>query len=253
MEHRAGSAYHCPHSNYCHHRTGRVLNSLKEEPHEADSSIVGVAHAILARWWVILLVLLATVGSTVFFTAHQTPRYRSAATLIVVVAPEVTQIGDISRALEGLERRTIVATFARLPETGEAQRAAASALRIPVSDLASYRVEGSVVPNTNILRISTEGPDRVVTSALANVLARITASEARAMYRVYTMRTLEEARTPMAPSYPNPSRNYVIAGLLGLSLGLVTALGISYISRFFERRRERTTKQKSGSPLDPLH
>ncbi|HEX5758951.1 MAG TPA: hypothetical protein VF121_07125 [Thermoanaerobaculia bacterium] len=171
-----------------------------------------------------MLGLAVALAAAAFYTARQEPVFRATTTLAVVPVSEVEGTEDILRSLDTLERRTVVATFAKVPGTAETRRAAARALALRERALRAYRLRGSVLPNTNIIQLQAEGPDARTAAALANAAAEATRREARSMYRIYTMRTLEEARPPGRPVYPTPRRNYVVAAVLGLFVGAIGAL-----------------------------
>jgi capsular polysaccharide biosynthesis protein len=194
------------------------------------------------RWWLVVGTVAVALASAAFFTARQDPVYQAATTLTVVPAPHISQTPDILRALETLERRTIVATVARLADAGHARRAAGRAVGLAEGDLARYRVSTTVLPGTNILRITVSGPHGDRASALANALVRATAAEAHAMYRVFEVRPLETAVPATHPTLPRPTRNYAVAVVLGLLLGAAAALAVD---------RLMSARARRASPLVP--
>ena len=185
----------------------------------------GYARALRAGWWIILLALAASLGAAALFTAREEPVYRASATVVVAPNESVEVVGDVLRSLETLERRSVIATFARIPGTAQARSAVAQRLGA-TGDLKGYRIEAAVLPNTNILKIDVEGPDAGTTAAAANAAADLIHDEVRSLYRIYTTRVLSPAAAPSRPVHPDPRRNYVVAGLLGLLAGLVAALAV---------------------------
>ena len=175
---------------------------------------------------VVLGALALTLLACAFFTSRQPKVYRASTTVVVTPNTDVEGMGDILRSLETLERRTVIATFARVPPAAETQAAAARLLGRPAADLSPYRVEASVLPNTNIMKIDVEGPDAAVASSVANAVAEATRDEVRRMYRIFTLRTLAAASPTPRPVRPDPRRNYVVAGILGLFLGVLAAVVI---------------------------
>ena len=119
----------------------------------------------------------------------------------------------------------MIATFARIPSTTQARAAVAQRLG-QTGRLDRYRIEAAVLPNTNILKIDVEGPEPGTTAAAANAAAELIHDEVRSLYRIYTTRVLSAAVPPSRPIHPDPKRNYVVAGLLGLLAGLVAALAV---------------------------
>jgi capsular polysaccharide biosynthesis protein len=187
--------------------------------HEIDSL------GALRRNWIVIIVLLAvTLIVTAIVTARQTPVYETAAQLVVAPSDATTDPADLVRALETLERRTVVATFARLAATDESRTAVAQSLKLDAKRARAFRTQGSVVPNTNIIRIDTRGPDPKLAAAIANATAARTATEAAALYRLYSLRFLARATAPGGPAYPDRRRNFLVGAAVGLFLGVATAL-----------------------------
>ena len=186
------------------------------------------AAALRARWWVVLLAVVVAVGVSAAATARQKPIYRASVTLVVAPTSSIESTGDILRSLETLERRSVIATFARIPGSPEARRMVAE--KLGMASLDGWRIEGSVLPNTNIIKIDAEGPEAARAADVANLSAEATRQEARALYRIFTMRTLAQAVPPSRPAHPDTRRNLLVAAALGLLLGLLGALGL-------ERRR----------------
>lgn len=185
-----------------------------------------------ARGWTAgLLVLAVSVGSSVFFTLRQRPLYRASASLVVAPTSAVRDTGDILRSLDTLERRSVIATFARLPGSPAVQQAAAQKLGLGTR-LSGCRVSALVLPNTNILRIDVEGSDPQRVAAAANAVALVMRDEVRSLYRVFTLRPLAEAAAPSEPFFPDPRRNVVVGAVLGLFLGALVALVVGRAGPF---------------------
>lgn len=186
----------------------------------------------LRRYWPLAAaVLAASLLVTAVVTALQTPRYESSAQLVVAPAPSATDTSDIVRALETLERRTVVATFARIPSSEEARRAVNNTLKLSSAEARKFRTRGSVVPNTNIIRIDAEGPDPEVAAAMANAAAELTARQAESLYRVYALRFLAHATPPRSPVHPDRQRNFLVGAALGVFFGVVAALAAERLRR----------------------
>lgn len=180
--------------------------------------------ALARRWWIVLATIVLAVAAAAWATSRQRPVYRASTTMAVIPNSEVSGTEEILRSLDTLERRTVVATFAKIPSAAETRGAAARRMGVEDRELRPYQIRASVLPNTNIIKVDVEGPDRRRAAALANAAAAVTRREARHMYRIYTMRTLEQAVPARRPIYPTPARNYLVAAILGLFLGAGAAL-----------------------------
>lgn len=190
--------------------------------------------ALTRRWWIVLLAVAIALAAAAWATSRQEPVYRASTTMAVIPNSQVAGTEDVLRSLDTLERRTVVATFARIPATAETREAAARQLGIDGRELRGYRLQASVLPNTNIIKLDVEGPDRQRVARVANTAAEVTRMEAGRMYRIYTMHTLEKATPARRPVSPDPARNLLVSGLLGLFLG---AGGAVLIERLGSARR----------------
>lgn len=189
-------------------------------------SQVDVGGALRRWWWVVLLLTGIGVGTAWVITSRQQPVYESSAQLIVAPSSATTETSDILRGLDTLERRTVIATFARIPATLEVREAIAEQLGINVREVRKFQVRGSVVPSTNIIRIEARGPEPEMAAMIANAAAEITADRARSLYRVFSMRHLARATPRRTPTFPDPQRNLLVGAAVGLFLGIAAALAI---------------------------
>ncbi|HUG06694.1 MAG TPA: Wzz/FepE/Etk N-terminal domain-containing protein [Candidatus Limnocylindria bacterium] len=180
--------------------------------------------ALRRWWWIVVFLVAAALALAALVTARQQPVFESSAMMVVGPSSETSDPAEVVRSLDTLERRTVVATFARIPSTLEMREAVAGALAVNPRQVRPYRISGSVVPSTNIIRIEVEGPDPVMAAQVANVAADLTARQARSLYRVYSMRMLSRATPRRQATYPDPQRNYVVGGAVGLFLGIAAAL-----------------------------
>lgn len=192
--------------------------------------------AVRRGWWLVPALALVCLGVAAGMTARQTPIYRASATLAVTPSYRVEGTSDILRALETLERRTVVATLAEIAAARRTLDSAAVFLGPPGEALCGgrgsscYRGRGSVVPQTNVVRVELLGPDPRGAAELANAVAAVTAERAHQMYPIFTLRPLAEARPPRHPIRPDLRRNLVVAGILGLFLGGVATLGLEALA-----------------------
>lgn len=186
---------------------------------------------LMRRWWVPALTLGAGIAAGWWWTAREPHIYRASAMLAVVPNSSIGD-ADVLRSLDSLERRTVLATFARLPATRETRTAVAERIQRRVAELARYELGASVLPNTNIIRIDVDGPDPQLAADMANVAGDIVGAEARSLYRIFTMRPIAAAETSKRPIHPDPRRNSLAAGLFGLFVGsaAVAAVGGSRTS-----------------------
>jgi capsular polysaccharide biosynthesis protein len=173
-------------------------------------------------WWVPVAMLGVSVAAGLWWTSLQPQVYRASAMLVVIPNSSVEGDADVLRSLDALERRTLLATFARLPGTPQARAAVAVAVQRDPRDVATYQIGASVLPNTNIIRIDVDGLDPELAAQMANAAGVVAATEARSLYRIYTMRQIAAAEAPReGPIHPDPRRNSLAAGVAGLFIGIL--------------------------------
>jgi uncharacterized protein involved in exopolysaccharide biosynthesis len=183
-------------------------------------------------WWIALLVAVTAVAVAWGLASRQRPVYRASASLVATPSTEVADAGEALDAIETLERRTIVATFAKIPSAPEIRDSAARRMGVEPREIRHYWIGASVLPNTNVIRVDVMGPDPERAAAVADAVAAATRSEARSLYGVFTLRRLARAEPPREPERPDPERSAVVGGVLGLFLGALAALALeAYRSR----------------------
>jgi hypothetical protein len=182
-------------------------------------------------WWLPLLVTAAAVLLAWTLAARERKVWQATASLAVIPAPSITDEGDVARALETLERRTLVATFSRIAETRETKVAAGREVGVDDAALRGYALDAQVVPSTNVIRVRVEGSDPARAAALANAAAGITATDAARLYRLFALQMVEAAVAPSRPVRPDVGRSVGVA----LFLGLVVGTGLAFAAAFARR------------------
>jgi capsular polysaccharide biosynthesis protein len=188
------------------------------------NATIDYAGALRRHVWLATTVAAVTLLTTVVVTSCQRRVYESGAQLVAAPAAQTTDTSDVIRSVETLERRTVVATFARIASTAEVREAALQRAQVPGAEAERYHVRGAVVPNTNILRVEASGPDPDRVAAVANAAAVATAQRAQTLYRVYSLQLLSRATPAAAPAYPDRRRNMLVGLTLAVFLGVLSAL-----------------------------
>lgn len=194
----------------------------------AEAVVRGAADEVvrsISRHWK-LVVLTAVAGALLawLIAATEPKRYRSEA--MAAVSPIVNQLSssEVLHGIDALERRVVVATVAALASSDSMRRRTIPARR------GHYGIDAAVLPSTNLIRITVEGPDPEQVASIANRIPPLLDQQTRAMYRVYTIDTISAAVVPEAPFLPRVER----AVMVGLVLGVLLGVAIAYL---IERRR----------------
>jgi len=185
------------------------------------------------RWWIATVIVVAALVTALILTSQQKALYRSSTTIAIAPAASISDLNEVVRSLDTLERRTIIATVARIAGTTDFRDQAAVAARVPVADARGAEISATVLPNTNLLRITVEGDDPQRVATLANAAAATLAETTAKMYRVYQLTVISRATPASQPFFPNPGRNYTVA----LVSGLVAAAGALFLLHWINTRQ----------------
>jgi uncharacterized protein involved in exopolysaccharide biosynthesis len=82
-------------------------------------------------WWLLLLTFLVSFGSTALFTFRRIVTYRAATTLVVGPNESITSSKEIVDTLDTLDRRSVIATFAKVPSSRTVRERAQAQLELP--------------------------------------------------------------------------------------------------------------------------
>jgi capsular polysaccharide biosynthesis protein len=183
-------------------------------------------------WWIVVLALVMTVGGTAYFTFTQSPVYQAVATLVVGPKAEVFDPRTSVELLNNLDRRGIVATFARILSSRIVREHAEAQVGLTGGDTRPYQTNVRVLPDTNVLQVSVEGLDPARAQRLANAIANEASSRVREYYEVYQLKVLDPATRPTLPVAPEKERNLGIAVVFGLMLGVMLAFLAEYVRQW---------------------
>ena len=217
------------------------------EPEQDNLDLKKYLEILIRWWWVLLIVPPITIGLAYFQANNQIPMYR-AATEIMVLQARSGLIGPANSSTnEGL-----ASTYSRIGNTRD--------LRSRVQEELSLARPPNAKASGNgpIIRISVEDPAPVVARDVANKLAELlildiqsnqllqiarlealAGSQGIGVSReilqaqlgiIDSLRIIEEASTPGAPFSPQPMRNILFGGLLGLVLGGVMIFLLEYFN-----------------------
>lgn len=189
---------------------------------------VSIGRALRGGWWIVAACLVVALATAAILTERTPLTYRATTTLVVAPAGSVEETDEVLRSLETLERRTILATFARIPSTRGMKTRVAARTDLAAGSLRDYRLRASVVPYTNAIEIEATGPDPERARAVAMAAAEVTKVEAGAMYPIFELRDFEAADAENDPVHPDPGRNLAVAAIVGLFVGVAGAVTVDY-------------------------
>lgn len=193
----------------------------------------GVAH----YWWVIVIAVVFAMGSTAFFARNQPPVFRADATLVLAPIDGLGTTRDVVDSLNTLDRRSVVATLATVPASRTVRQRARTELRLTGEQIRNYDVKTAVVPDTNVIEVTVEGPNPKLVAALAYAIAQQSIASTPQYYNIYALKALDWPTVPSQDVGPSLGRKMIAGTLFGLFVGFAMALFLSYV--FAERLGSR--------------
>lgn len=201
-------------------------------------------HLVRRAWLVVLFGLLAALAA---YTVSRNPPtvYRSTLTFVLQPAPDL-ETGEIPDAVRGIAqesghlRNTVAAIVGTRAFLDRAGLESVGRELVP-----EYGIVASVNPDTDILVLSLEGPDRGVLQRVGPTLAEQAAGWVESVYRVYRL-TLFDTVTPGDPLPAQTGRNIALAGVLGILLGF----GLAYAERHMRLGIGAPTERRRGQAVE---
>lgn len=180
-------------------------------------------------WWIFVIVLVSVLGCTAYFTSIQTPLYSATTSFVVWPGKNLTDSDEFLRSLNTLERRSFIATYAKILSSNTIQEQAFSKSGLPSSDYLSYSFKSSVLPDTNIIRITVLGPDPVHARDLANAIFEEGDEYVSDNYGLFRLKLLDRATVATHSEGPSIKRNLGIAFVIGSLLALGSMIVFDFL------------------------
>lgn len=213
---------------------------------------------ILKRgWWVIVAMMLVISGIGVFYSYSQTPIYESTANFVVNPTLKVNETGDLLYSLDTLASRTTLATtYANILSSRTTIEAAATALGVSPDIIEDYTVSALVLPDSNIIQLTVDGPSPELAADLANQIGKIGEQSVRNLQEIYELRLVDTAIPNNEPISPNHPIDITLSAMVGIAGGLAFVTLREILAQTLEQPRSPITAAEQPafpiSPLDPI-
>ena len=184
-------------------------------------------HMLRRRWRVIATVLFLTLAVNVFMTLTATPLYQSQ-TRLFVSTPDLIRTDPLQAGSFAIQR---VSTYVDLATGDELASRVVKALNLNVApSTLAKKISAVAVPETVILGVSVKDPDprraqrytQVTAQQLIEFVSEIESSSSNGNPGV-RMAVATPANLPTSPVSPQPVRNFELAIVVGLLLGVGAA------------------------------
>jgi diguanylate cyclase (GGDEF)-like protein len=193
-------------------------------------------------WWIILLMMLGAMNFSLLVSYLTPPVYETSSRFVVSPNAAVySNSWDIVDSLDTLDRRSIINTYKELLASPAVYGTNAQIQSINSDIVASqYNISAVVVPDTNILKLTVQGPDPNGVVMVANAVGKEALDYINKLYSVYNFSILDEPELPTKPIRPEPLRNATLGLLVGAVLGTGLAFSREQLQYSFDRLKERS-------------
>ncbi len=195
--------------------------------------------------WLMAIALLVGGASSAYFTYNKSVFYEAPTTVIVGPSDRVGNIETALRSLDSVSRRNVMATYAQIPTSRSVIERAREELALPKEQMRGYHVRTSIIPDTNVLRITVRGPMPRITAEFANAVVHQSQQLVPEFYDgIISFKILDAATEPTKPIDLGAARKVALGALLGLLL----SLGLVFIIEHFRFVRAGTSAHATATP-----
>ena len=198
--------------------------------------------ALQRGWWIIVFTMLVALNFSLLISYLTTPIYQVSSRFIVSPNAGIYDNSwDIVSSLDTLDRRSIINTYKEVlasrsvygnnPETQQLLRDESET---------DYSITVVVVPDTNILKLTVEGPDPNHALMIADMIGTHSLDTINSLFPVYNFSILENPELPTKPIKPQTFQNAGLALLIGIVIGTGLAFSREQLQNTFEQLRRRS-------------
>jgi capsular polysaccharide biosynthesis protein len=189
--------------------------------------------ALREGWWVVVAAALLCTGAAMAYSYSLEPVYEASATFVANPSVRISSTDDILYSLDTLaSRSTLVNTFCEILTSRAIWNEAVGALSLSAElalDLAGGQdgvpVKCIVAPESNVVRLSVEGPSSRLTADLTNAIGDAGITYISGLQEVYELHRLDEAVPSRQPTFPN----HLMDLGFGLTVGVLGGLAIAFL------------------------
>jgi diguanylate cyclase (GGDEF)-like protein len=147
---------------------------------------------------------------------------------------------DIVNSLDTLDRRSIINTYKELLASRSIYGMNPMIQELTAEELETYEITVVVVPDTNILKLTVDGPDPNQAMMIARAISVESLDAVNKLYPVYNFSILDEPALPTEPIRPQTFQNAALALFVGAIIGIGLAFSREQLQNTFEQLRLRS-------------
>lgn len=192
---------------------------------------------ILYKWWIIFICFVLFVGISGYISYYLLEdEYSAQSTLFI--GKENGVIDSINLSTISLNNQ-LISDYMEIIKSRTLSEEVIKELGI---DLTVEQLRSGIsvyqVKNSRIFTVSYVSKDPVLAADIVNKISQIIILKADEIIGVKNIQVIDEAIVPNYPIKPNRKRNIIVAGGLGIIIGLLIIMSIEFIDQTFRRQTD---------------
>ena len=204
--------------------------------------------SIIKKKWFIMAILcvVCVAASTVYSFFIEKPVYQAETTLIVKT--EKTEGTNSLSNDQVMVSQKLALTYGEIIKSRKVLDEVIKNLDLKESNgsLAS-KISVSTVTDTQIIKVSVQDTNKSNAAKIANEIPKVFAKEAIRIADANGVEVIDKAQTPVNPVSPNKKMNILIAGVLGVMIGLFIIFIIEFLNTKIKTPQD--IEKELGLPL----
>lgn len=204
--------------------------------------------SIIKKKWFIMAILcvVCVAASTVYSFFIAKPVYQAETTLIVKT--EKTEGTNTVTSDQIKTTQQLAVTYGEIIKSRKVLDDVIKNLDLDESySQLSGKISVSTVSDTQIIKVSVQDTNKSNAAKIANEIPKVFANEAIRIADANGVEVIDKAQTPVNPVSPNKKMNILIAGLLGVMIGLFIIFIIEFLNTKIKTPQD--IEKELGLPL----
>lgn len=197
-----------------------------EKTDEIEFDLLQIAHHVLKKWWIIVLVTLVfAVGGYLGSKMLISPKYTTDCRIYIY---QKNDKQSVTMDYTNLQIATQICNDCEVIITGQnVTKVVIDNLNLKMSAASlSGRIEVESEANTRILQLKYTDTDPKRAAAILNEICEVAAAQIQDLMAVDAVKTIYEAEVPTAPSSDGPGKYALIAGAVGAALTMCILIAL---------------------------